>query len=80
MGKASGTKPFGRRGKEVQTEISMWLRDEKDKDPSLRKELSVKKRKKVREMLRRHVKVMSGIPGKTELVQHNVDVGGVNPI
>ena len=26
------------------------------------------------------MKVMSGIPGKTELVQHNVDVGGAKPI
>ena len=26
------------------------------------------------------MKVMSGIPGKTELVEHNVDVRGAKPI
>ena len=31
-------------------------------------------------MLRRHVKVMSRIPVKMELVHHNVDVGGAKPI
>ena len=38
------------------------------------------KMKEMREMLRKHVKVMSGIPGKMELVQHNMDVGGAKPI
>ena len=65
---------------EAETEISTWERDEKDENPCLGEELSVKQMKEVREVLRRHVKVMSGIPGKTELVQHNVDVGGAKPI
>ena len=65
---------------EAETEISTRERDEKDENPCLGEELSVTQTKEVREVLRRHVKVMSEIPGKTELVQHNVDVGGAKPI
>ena len=36
--------------------------------------------KDIREVLRRHVKVINGIPRKIELVQHNVDVGGAKSI
>ena len=48
---------------EAETEISTWERDEKDENPCLGGELSVKQMKEVREVLRRHVKVISGIPG-----------------
>ena len=54
-------------------------RDEKDKYPCLGEELSVTQ-DEGRELLRKHVKVMSEIPGKMELVWHNVDVGGAKPI